>query len=356
MSETDRNSALDDAEGDDRKPCFPCPFCYVDIEVTTLCIHLQEEHCFDFKNAVSEIPNPTFSWAKPSFFRFQFNSVSHQSGFYERRMKCRLISLNLNSSNMKIVCSDSIWSLILAFAISGLPSMCSKSWERCNWTFYGSTCKLLEGINCRFSVIILYITRIGSFYSVFMASGMVYKSNFYNFKVQSWQSCHLNVQVIAFSLKYSDVKFSFLRNPGTGAGSSSPSTIKSFLTQMGKSFYLKWNFYTLQHRRKSQKSGFWTSGSAMLGKELLKRGREDAYESAPDPLLSPFICSLSIVEPKGVQQDECSVTDVPVSCDAKRYISFFYKMHSSSKHLCNDSVTNHIFKVCNHLGRDNEPR
>ncbi|GMN46023.1 hypothetical protein TIFTF001_015188 [Ficus carica] len=144
----DRNSALDDAEGDDRKPCFPCPFCYVDIEITTLCIHLQEEHCFDFKNAV-----------------------------------CPLCAATLGRD------------------ITG------------------------------------------------------------HFMVQHASS--------------------------------------------------------LKHRRKSQKSGFWTSGSAMLGKELLKRGREDAYESAPDPLLSPFICSLSIVEPKGVQQDECSITDVPVTCDAK---------------------------------------
>ncbi|KAA8540761.1 hypothetical protein F0562_024320 [Nyssa sinensis] len=34
------------------RACFPCPFCYVDIEVPVLCSHLQEEHCFDFKNAV----------------------------------------------------------------------------------------------------------------------------------------------------------------------------------------------------------------------------------------------------------------------------------------------------------------
>lgn len=145
---SDRNSALVDAEDEDPKPCFPCPFCYVDIEVTALCIHLQEEHCFDLKNAV-----------------------------------CPLCAANLGKD------------------VTG------------------------------------------------------------HFMVQHASS--------------------------------------------------------LKHRRKSQKSGFWTSGSAMLGKELRRRGREDTYESAPDPLLSPFICSLYFVEPKGVQQDECSVTDAPVTCGAK---------------------------------------
>lgn len=51
--ETDNHFALDDSEGDDEaKSCFPCPFCYVDIEVPVLCNHLEEEHCFEFKNAV----------------------------------------------------------------------------------------------------------------------------------------------------------------------------------------------------------------------------------------------------------------------------------------------------------------
>ncbi|XVF11166.1 hypothetical protein REPUB_Repub08aG0002500 [Reevesia pubescens] len=44
---------FDDFEGDeDVRACFPCPFCYVEIEIHALCDHLQEEHCFDFKNAV----------------------------------------------------------------------------------------------------------------------------------------------------------------------------------------------------------------------------------------------------------------------------------------------------------------
>ncbi|KAG8638765.1 hypothetical protein MANES_14G060400v8 [Manihot esculenta] len=44
--------AMDDSDGDeDTRAYFPCPFCYVDIEVHVLCSHLQNEHCFDLKNA-----------------------------------------------------------------------------------------------------------------------------------------------------------------------------------------------------------------------------------------------------------------------------------------------------------------
>lgn len=32
---------------------FPCPFCYIEVEVPFICNHLQEEHCFDTRNAVS---------------------------------------------------------------------------------------------------------------------------------------------------------------------------------------------------------------------------------------------------------------------------------------------------------------
>ena len=45
--------AFYDSDGeDDARSYFPCPFCCVEIEVPVLCSHLQEEHCFDLKNAV----------------------------------------------------------------------------------------------------------------------------------------------------------------------------------------------------------------------------------------------------------------------------------------------------------------
>ncbi|XP_072978928.1 protein DEHYDRATION-INDUCED 19 homolog 6-like [Typha angustifolia] len=34
---------------------FPCPFCCVDVEVPFLSNHLQDEHCFDLKNAVCPV-------------------------------------------------------------------------------------------------------------------------------------------------------------------------------------------------------------------------------------------------------------------------------------------------------------
>ncbi|XP_042498612.1 protein DEHYDRATION-INDUCED 19 homolog 5-like [Macadamia integrifolia] len=47
---------MDDYEGDDDvRACFPCPFCYLEIEVPVLCAHLREEHCFDVKNAVCPV-------------------------------------------------------------------------------------------------------------------------------------------------------------------------------------------------------------------------------------------------------------------------------------------------------------
>ncbi|KAF7838274.1 protein DEHYDRATION-INDUCED 19-like protein 5-like [Senna tora] len=49
----DNCSVFYDSEGDeDSRSYFQCPFCYVQIEVPVLCSHLQEEHCFDLKNAV----------------------------------------------------------------------------------------------------------------------------------------------------------------------------------------------------------------------------------------------------------------------------------------------------------------
>ncbi|KAF5459955.1 hypothetical protein F2P56_019860 [Juglans regia] len=51
--DTDSHLLFDDSDvEDDARACFPCPFCYVDIELSVLCSHLQEDHCFDLKNAV----------------------------------------------------------------------------------------------------------------------------------------------------------------------------------------------------------------------------------------------------------------------------------------------------------------
>lgn len=50
---SDNHLAMDDSDGDDNsRAYFPCPFCYVEIEVHLFCSHLLDEHCFDLKNAV----------------------------------------------------------------------------------------------------------------------------------------------------------------------------------------------------------------------------------------------------------------------------------------------------------------
>eukprot|EP00268_Persea_americana_P010877 TRINITY_DN14455_c0_g1_i3.p1 TRINITY_DN14455_c0_g1~~TRINITY_DN14455_c0_g1_i3.p1 ORF type:complete len:194 (+),score=47.23 TRINITY_DN14455_c0_g1_i3:227-808(+) len=58
---------LADSEGDEEmRALFPCPFCYVDIEVAVLCTHLQEEHCFDVKNARRRKSQRTGLWTNSS--------------------------------------------------------------------------------------------------------------------------------------------------------------------------------------------------------------------------------------------------------------------------------------------------
>ncbi|KAF3437534.1 hypothetical protein FNV43_RR20288 [Rhamnella rubrinervis] len=146
---SDNHIVLDDSEGeDDARTCFPCPFCYVDIEVTMLCIHLQEEHCFDLKNAV-----------------------------------CPLCAANLGRD-----------------------------------------------------------------------------------------------------------------------------VIGHFMVQHANS---------LKQRRKSQKSGFWSGSSAVLGKELSRNGRANTYDTAADPLLSQFISSIAYADPLTLQQEELSSNNVTVASDVK---------------------------------------
>ncbi|KAL3824888.1 hypothetical protein ACJIZ3_020917 [Penstemon smallii] len=67
---------------------FPCPFCYVEIEVPILCLHLQEEHYFDMKNAVCPICAANLEKDTISHFTMQHaHSVkrrkkSQNSGFW----------------------------------------------------------------------------------------------------------------------------------------------------------------------------------------------------------------------------------------------------------------------------------
>ncbi|CAL5375024.1 unnamed protein product [Camellia sinensis] len=74
--------------------------------------------------------------------------------------------------------------------------------------------------------------------------------------------------------------------------------------------------HSVKRRRKSQKSGFWSNSSSMFGKDLRElssflgsssmSGRGNVHDSAPDPLLSPFLCNVTLSDPKGNQDDDCS--------------------------------------------------
>ncbi|XP_009758125.1 protein DEHYDRATION-INDUCED 19 homolog 5 isoform X1 [Nicotiana tabacum] len=65
---------------EDVRTWFPCPFCYVEIEVPMLCYHLQDEHCFDLKNAVC--PICAASLGKDPIVHF---SVQHAQSVKRRR-------------------------------------------------------------------------------------------------------------------------------------------------------------------------------------------------------------------------------------------------------------------------------
>ncbi|KAK9278540.1 hypothetical protein L1049_028109 [Liquidambar formosana] len=85
--------------------------------------------------------------------------------------------------------------------------------------------------------------------------------------------------------------------------------------------------HSLKRRRKSHKSGFWTNSSTSLGKELRelssflgstsRNSRGNTHESAPDPLLSPFLCSIPLLDPEGNLQDKCSRNEFSVTSDMK---------------------------------------
>lgn len=54
----DRQINLDDVDGDeDLRAEFSCPYCYEEFDITALCSHLEEEHCFESRAAVSIASN-----------------------------------------------------------------------------------------------------------------------------------------------------------------------------------------------------------------------------------------------------------------------------------------------------------
>ncbi|KQK11735.1 protein DEHYDRATION-INDUCED 19 homolog 5 isoform X2 [Brachypodium distachyon] len=54
---------------------FPCPFCYIEVEMPFICNHLQEEHCFDTRNAVCPICAENLGKNMSAHFRVQHSHL-----------------------------------------------------------------------------------------------------------------------------------------------------------------------------------------------------------------------------------------------------------------------------------------
>ncbi|XP_028781790.1 protein DEHYDRATION-INDUCED 19 homolog 5 [Neltuma alba] len=91
---SDNLSVFYESDGDDdARSYFPCPFCYVEIEVPVLCSHLQEEHCFDLNNAVCPLCAANLGRDANAHF-----IVQHSSSVKRRRKPEKSNSLSGNSA------------------------------------------------------------------------------------------------------------------------------------------------------------------------------------------------------------------------------------------------------------------
>ncbi|KAL0441073.1 UNVERIFIED_CONTAM: protein dehydration-induced [Sesamum radiatum] len=74
--------------------------------------------------------------------------------------------------------------------------------------------------------------------------------------------------------------------------------------------------HSIKRRKKSQKSGFWSNVSTNIVKDLRElssflganslSGPPSGNEPAPDPLLSPFLCTVPLTVSKDLQKDTSS--------------------------------------------------
>ncbi|XP_038989780.1 protein DEHYDRATION-INDUCED 19 homolog 6-like [Phoenix dactylifera] len=87
------SSSLHSGRDDDTWEYFPCPFCYVDVQILSLCNHLQEEHCFDMKNMVCPV-----CAANPGKDMIEHFIVQHSQLL--KRRKSQKTSVWTNNSSM----------------------------------------------------------------------------------------------------------------------------------------------------------------------------------------------------------------------------------------------------------------
>lgn len=142
----------------------------MDIDLSMLCSHLQEDHCFDLKNAVCAflylfhfivravwIPGYCFQliWSWKLIYLLDIMCLITHPDFTWKELKP--FSIYNTEKLGKNVCGCykmlRVFHLVLylmfkcfGVAISGLSFVCGKSWERCDWAFYSAACKLTKGI------------------------------------------------------------------------------------------------------------------------------------------------------------------------------------------------------------------
>ncbi|CAK9857750.1 unnamed protein product [Sphagnum jensenii] len=87
----DRHVNLDDVDGDeDVRPDFSCPYCYEDFDITSLCAHLEDEHCFESKPA-SEMPSHEIlrEERRGNFHFINVECVALTAAYMQRRRRFR---------------------------------------------------------------------------------------------------------------------------------------------------------------------------------------------------------------------------------------------------------------------------
>lgn len=94
---------IDDFEVEDEvRPDFPCPYCYEDFDIASLCSHLEDEHSFESKSAVC----PVCSVKVP---RDMLSHITLQHGnlfkYMQRRRRLRRVAIP-NSQALSLLGRD----------------------------------------------------------------------------------------------------------------------------------------------------------------------------------------------------------------------------------------------------------
>ncbi|KAI3986745.1 hypothetical protein MKX01_014283 [Papaver californicum] len=95
-SQLDRLSFDDIDSEEEIRPDFPCPYCYEDYDIVSLCFHLEDEHPFESKVTLCPICSVRVS-------RDMLNHITLQHGhLFKRRRRLRRVAI-LNSQALSLL-------------------------------------------------------------------------------------------------------------------------------------------------------------------------------------------------------------------------------------------------------------